>query len=244
MSTQIDPLPPVPQHTPPLDSPGKDEVNKKTPFSITWMAWFLALKIKVDTINGILVNLVNLSGTGLVAKITTTTWALRTIVGVTNRTTITNGNGVAGNPIVDIAATYVGQTTITTLGTITVGVWNGTTIGVTYGGTGLNSYTVGDLLYCSAPNVLAARAAGPDTYVLTMSAGLPTWLPSSTGTGQSAIQFQDEGSNLGSSGAVTGINFVGSGVLATIAGTTITVTVGGSSDVGIMTQMPNLPPFL
>jgi hypothetical protein len=37
---------------------------------------------------------------------------------------------------VDIASTYVGQNTITTLGTITTGTWNGTDIAVADGGTG------------------------------------------------------------------------------------------------------------
>ncbi len=37
---------------------------------------------------------------------------------------------------VDIASTYVGQTSITTLGTITTGVWNGTDVAVADGGTG------------------------------------------------------------------------------------------------------------
>lgn len=37
---------------------------------------------------------------------------------------------------IDIASTYVGQSTITTLGTITTGVWNGTDVAVTDGGTG------------------------------------------------------------------------------------------------------------
>lgn len=36
---------------------------------------------------------------------------------------------------IDIASTYVGQTSITTLGTITTGVWNGTDVAVTAGGT-------------------------------------------------------------------------------------------------------------
>jgi hypothetical protein len=40
---------------------------------------------------------------------------------------------------VDIASTYVGQTSITTLGTITTGVWNGTAIAVARGGLGLTS---------------------------------------------------------------------------------------------------------
>jgi hypothetical protein len=37
---------------------------------------------------------------------------------------------------VDIASTYVGQSTITTLGTITTGIWNGTDVAVADGGTG------------------------------------------------------------------------------------------------------------
>jgi hypothetical protein len=37
---------------------------------------------------------------------------------------------------IDIASTYAGQNTITTLGTITTGVWNGTDVAVTDGGTG------------------------------------------------------------------------------------------------------------
>jgi len=35
-----------------------------------------------------------------------------------------------------IKSTYVGQSSITTLGTITTGTWNGTAIGLAYGGTG------------------------------------------------------------------------------------------------------------
>lgn len=42
---------------------------------------------------------------------------------------------------VDIAATYVGQTSITTLGTIGTGTWQGTVISPTYGGTGVNNGT-------------------------------------------------------------------------------------------------------
>jgi hypothetical protein len=40
---------------------------------------------------------------------------------------------------IDIAATYVGQTSITTLGTIGSGTWQGTIVGPTYGGTGVNN---------------------------------------------------------------------------------------------------------
>ena len=81
-----------------------------------------------------------------------------------------------GTDDIDIAATYVGQTSITTLGTITTGAWNATTIGTVYGGTGLTSYTTGDILYASASNTLAKLAAGVEGKVLQISAsGIPTW---------------------------------------------------------------------
>jgi hypothetical protein len=51
------------------------------------------------------------------------------VVGTANRITV-------GTDAVDIAATYIGQTSITTLGTITTGTWNGTAIPVAFGGTG------------------------------------------------------------------------------------------------------------
>lgn len=73
---------------------------------------------------------------GLLVQTAADTFAGRTLTGTANRIAITNGNGVSGNPTVDIDAAYVGQTTITTLGTITTGTWTGTTIAIGNGGTG------------------------------------------------------------------------------------------------------------
>jgi len=56
------------------------------------------------------------------------------VVGTSNRILV-NADSV------DIASTYVGQTSITTLGTITTGTWNGTTIAVANGGTGATTLT-------------------------------------------------------------------------------------------------------
>lgn len=55
-----------------------------------------------------------------------------TVTGTTNRITV----GAGG---VDIASNYVGQNTITTLGTVGTGTWQGSVIGSTYGGTGVNN---------------------------------------------------------------------------------------------------------
>src|SRR5210317_2076781 len=81
------------------------------------------------------------------------------VVGTSNRI------DVSANAI-DISTSYVGQTTITTLGTITTGTWNGDVIDEIYGGTGLNSYTTGDILYASGSNTLATLAIAASGKIL------------------------------------------------------------------------------
>lgn len=56
------------------------------------------------------------------------------VVGTANRI-IVNADSI------DIASTYVGQSSITTLGTIGTGIWQGTIVSPTYGGTGVNNGT-------------------------------------------------------------------------------------------------------
>jgi len=57
------------------------------------------------------------------------------VVGTSNRILV-NANSI------DIDSAYVGQSSITTLGTISTGVWNGTTIAVGYGGTGTTNGSI------------------------------------------------------------------------------------------------------
>jgi len=59
-----------------------------------------------------------------------------------------------------IASTYVGQSSITTLGTITTGVWNGTAIAATSGGTGLSSIAKGSVLVANSADTLSALDGG------------------------------------------------------------------------------------
>jgi hypothetical protein len=61
---------------------------------------------------------------------------------------------------IDIASTYIGQNTITTLGTVTTGTWNGTAVGPGYGGTGIASYNNYDLLVGNSVSGLAKLAMG------------------------------------------------------------------------------------
>ena len=122
------------------------------------------------------------------------------ISGTTNRITVTG----TSNAVIDIAATYVGQTSITTLGTITSGTWNGSIIGGTYGGTGVNNgsstitiagnlstasalsigtaATVNQLFYTSATNTLSGLTNQINSGLLTDGSGNISWV-TVTGTG-------------------------------------------------------------
>lgn len=88
------------------------------------------------------------------AAINTAASSVDSVSGTANRITSTGGN----NPVIDISAAYVGQTSITTLGTITTGVWAGTAITEIHGGTNQTTYILGDTLYSSAANTLAKLA--------------------------------------------------------------------------------------
>jgi len=70
-----------------------------------------------------------------------------------------NRISVSANAI-DIASTYVGQNTITTLGTITTGTWNADTIGVAYGGTGITSAAKGSVLIANSADTFSALDGG------------------------------------------------------------------------------------
>ena len=72
---------------------------------------------------------------------------------------------------IDIASTYVGQTSIVTLGTITTGTWDATTVAVTAGGTGNESFTDNGILYGDGSNALDVTAAGTQYQVLQAGSG-------------------------------------------------------------------------
>ncbi|MDN3656660.1 hypothetical protein QWZ08_13530 [Ferruginibacter paludis] len=91
-----------------------------------------------------------------------------TVSGTANRITVTSG-------VIDISSAYVGQNTITTLGTVGTGSWQGTAVGASYGGTGQTTVTAGDLLYGSAANTWSKLPAGTNGQVLTLAGGIPSW---------------------------------------------------------------------
>lgn len=75
-----------------------------------------------------------------------------TVTGTSNRIDVTGGAGLA--PTIDISTSYVGQSSITTLGTITTGTWNATVIANAYIATALSSKTYEGLTITTSTGTL------------------------------------------------------------------------------------------
>jgi len=71
---------------------------------------------------------------------------------------------------------------VSALGTISSGTWNATAITTTYGGTGLTSYTAGDLPYYTSGTALSKLAIGANGYILTSNGTAPTWAANTAAT--------------------------------------------------------------
>lgn len=124
------------------------------------------------------------------------------------------GTGITVNAdSVQISATYAGQSSITTVGTIGTGTWQGTIVGPTYGGTGVNNgsstITLGGNLTTSGSNPLTLTTTGTTNVTLPTSGTLVnsavTALTSLTRIGLSSAGFvkSDASGNLSVDTTVT-----------------------------------------
>lgn len=99
-------------------------------------------------------NISGFASTGHLVRTGAGTYSFRTITGTSNQIDVANGSGVSGNPTLSISSSYVGQTSLTTLGTISTGTWQASTIGVSYGGTGTTTtFTAGSVVFAGASGV-------------------------------------------------------------------------------------------
>lgn len=144
------------------------------------------------------------------------------VVGTADRITV-NADSL------DIASTYVGQSTITTLGTVTTGTWNAGIIAGTYGGTGVNNngktITLGGNLTTSGSFTTTLTATGntnvtlPTTGTLATLTGIES-LSNKTITGSSIGSSSPSTAaftTLTASGAVTFTNVTEASALGTAA---------------------------
>jgi len=107
---------------------------------------------------------------------------------------------------IDIASTYVGQTSINTLGTITTGTWNADVISPEYGGTGVNNgtktITLGGNLTTSGAHNTTLTTTGATSVTLPTTGTLATLAGTETLTNKT-INNSDIGSSNPGTGAFT-----------------------------------------
>lgn len=95
-----------------------------------------------------------------------------------NTINIGSGTGITVNAdSIEIDTTWAGQAAITTVGTVSSGTWAGNTVGVGYGGTGISSFSAGDLMYASGATAVSKLGAGTAGQMLIMNSGAtaPEW---------------------------------------------------------------------
>lgn len=140
-----------------------DTSDKVTPGMFTFVeegtsydntGWVLANNATV-TLNTTGLSFVQFSGAGVI-----TAGAGLTKTGNTLDVVGTSGRISVGANSIDISSGYAGQTSITTLGTITSGTWNGTAIDFASGGTGLTTAPQGSVLIANAADTLTALDGG------------------------------------------------------------------------------------
>jgi hypothetical protein len=113
-------------------------------------------------------------------------------------------------------ASNVVSSSLTSVGTIATGVWQGTAIAAGYGGTGLSSYTTGDLLYASSSTAVG-KLSDVATGSVLVSGGVgvaPAWSSSPTIAG-----LLTANSFASSSAAITGGSINSTPIGATTAST-------------------------
>ena len=82
---------------------------------------------------------------------------------------------------INIDTGYIGQTSLTTLGTIGTGTWEATDVAVAHGGTCVSTFTSNGILYGNGTGAVQVTAAGTDTYFLYSNSGTPAWTNSIDG---------------------------------------------------------------
>ena len=105
----------------------------------------------------------------LVAPLATVT----SVVATSLTGTITSTSAL--QPNVTTMAGLTSAATLATIGTITTGTWNGTVIAAANGGTGIESYTAGDLVYATGATTLGKLAKGDEGQFLKTESGVLSW---------------------------------------------------------------------
>jgi hypothetical protein len=120
---------------------------------------------------------------------------------------------------IDIASTYVGQTSITTLGTIGTGTWQGTIVDPTYGGTGVNNgtktITLGGNFTHTGAHTLTLTTTANTNVTLPTTGTLATLAGTESLSNKTITASSFSGTTIAASGLVTFTNTTDAGPLNT-----------------------------
>lgn len=124
---------------------------------------------------------------------------------------------------------------ITTSGTLTLG----GLLATGSGGTGLTSFTAGDILYASNSTTLAKLAIGTAGQVLKVNSGLPSWQADSNsgGTVTSITNAADTGTGTAITTSGTFTYSGGTNISTSVSGTTVTINTSATTNVGTVTSV-------
>lgn len=136
----------------------------------------------------------------------TSSGAVTNISGTTDRITT---SASVGSVVLNIAPTYIGQNSITTLGTVSSGTWNADIIGSLYGGTGVSNSSI---ITLNGGN-------------FTLSGGNNTTL---TTTGLTNVTLPTSGTLLTSSSAVTNISGTTNRITASASVGSVTIDIASN----------------
>ena len=204
---------------------GAGQQNKAYVAGITGVTVAASAPIAVDT-NGQISSL----GFGTAAQVLTSNGAgtspswqaagggVTSVSGTLNRVSSTGG----ATPVIDIDAAYVGQTSITTLGTVATGTWSATNIALNKGGTNAAlTASNGGIFYSTATaGAILAGTATAGKMLRSGASTAPTWstatFPNTAGTSGNVLQSD-------------GTNFVSTTPGSSLTSFTPTLTLGGAS---------------
>lgn len=161
------------------------------------------------------------------------------VLGTTDRITVDATD--PANPVVDIASTYAGQSSITTLGTIGTGTWQGTAIANTYIGTGIDATKIADGSVTNAEFQYLGGVTSDIQTQLNAKQATGNYITALTGDGTAsgpgsvALTLATVNANVGTFGSATQASQVtvnAKGLVTAVSNVTVTPAVGSITGLG------------